>query len=115
MTKMTSKCHQNDVPVRRCHRPRRRYAEPPSPLSPSARRPVHATASQLLRSDLHLAHCLPAALRTREVYFPPVEILSSLLIRPFAPSLLDSAVRLVMSQEPLALQLREALLPHDQQ
>ena len=87
----------------------------PSPLPPFPRRPIHATASQLLRSDLHLAHCLPAALRTREVYFPPVEILSSLLVRPFAPSLLDSAVRLVMGAEPLALQLREALLPHDQQ
>jgi len=88
---------------------------PLRPFPPSARRPIHATASQLLCSDLHLAHCLPAALRTREVYFPPVEILSSLLIRPFAPSLLDSAVRLVMSSKPLALQLREALLPHDQQ
>ena len=88
---------------------------PLRPFPPSARRRIHATASQLLRSDLHLAHCLPAALRTREVYFPPVEILSSLLMRPFAPSLLDSAVRLVMSSKPLALELREALLPHDQQ
>ena len=86
-----------------------------APFPPPPRRAPPRLRSQLLRSDLHLAHCLPAALRTREVYFPPVEILSSLLIRPFAPSLLDSAVRLVMSSKPLALQLREALLPHDQQ